>query len=82
MIHTAIQKWGNSIAVRLPKSVAYGFAAGTRVQITRVGDDVLIAPQRKEAPSLRDLLRASPIKKVQRTIDWGEDIGKERVWGA
>ena len=82
MTYTTIQKWGNSLAVRLPKGATDGLPAGTRVQVKRIGDDVLIALERKETPSLRDLLRASPAQKAQRTVDWGEDIGKERVWGA
>jgi antitoxin component of MazEF toxin-antitoxin module len=35
---TKIQKWGNSLAVRIPKEVAEGFRSGVSVDLRREGD--------------------------------------------
>ena len=77
---TTIQKWGNSLAVRLPKKATYGLTAGTRVRVERVGGDVIIVPQKQEVPSLKELLRSFPANHREREVDWGEDRGAERVW--
>lgn len=44
-----IQKWGNSLAVRIPSSVARraGFQAGQPVRVSLQGSSVLVSPTGK-----------------------------------
>ena len=53
-VNSKIFKSGNSLAVRLPKEIA--FAAGTEVVVERTGDVVTIRPLRDPAEEKRKLL--------------------------
>lgn len=73
-------KWGNSVAVRLPKGLAeqLHIEDGTSVTIERDGDRIVIARAAPKA-SLRMLLRRCRPEKQHATIDWGSKRGSE-VW--
>ena len=76
---TTIQRWGNSLAVRLPKVAVEGLSEGERVRIVKKRGALVLIPQRREIPPLDALLRASPAKRIQRRMGWGNDIGKEKI---
>lgn len=73
-----VAKWGNSLAVRIPKTVAReaGLVAGTTVQMTVAAGGVLIAPA---APhySLRQLVVRITPKNRHGETDWGGPAGRE-----
>ena len=58
-METTIQKWGNSLAVRLPKAVAQKLALrrGSRVQMRERNQGVFISPAPKPQTSLREQVR-------------------------
>lgn len=58
MTTTKIFKSGNSLAVRLPREIA--FAEGCPVTVTRQGDSLIIRPARLDMASLCSRLGAAP----------------------
>jgi len=76
-----IQKWGNSLAVRIPKSYARDVQIewDSVVDIALVNGKIIIQPV-KEAPlSLDDLLASVTDENIHEEIDMGPPAGAE-VW--
>lgn len=57
---TKVQKWGNSLGVRLPKSAALevGLSAGAEVDVSAVDGRIVVRPLSPKRPRLRELLAA------------------------
>jgi antitoxin MazE len=75
-----ITRWGNSLGVRIPKSLArrFGLTAGVRVEIEAEDERIVIAP----APpryELADLLQGMTPKAMREAFDWGPVVGREAV---
>jgi antitoxin MazE len=75
-----INKWGNSLGVRIPKAIATktGFKEGMEVEIEIEGDKITISPIKKKY-ELDDLLTGVTPELIAGEYDWGEPVGKE-VW--
>jgi antitoxin MazE len=75
------QKWGNSLAVRLPKTVTRecGIEADSPVEIVREGDIIVIRPVRKSEFSLVSLLEGITKENIHTEVPTGKATGKE-VW--
>lgn len=73
-----ISKWGNSLAVRIPKSVAEtaGLQEGCELDMTATDTEVRL--KRREY-SLESLLQNVTPENLHSEVEWGEPIGKE-VW--
>ena len=76
-----IAKWGNSLAVRLPKAVAEeaGLGPDTEVDVSVKDGDVRL---KRHVPipryRLEDLLaQIKPGKEAPPTVDWGPAVGSE-----
>lgn len=80
---TRIQKWGNSLAVRLPKDLAESLAlrAGSKVTVTRKGFTFQVKPEKVIYPqyTLEELLKGVTKKNIHPETDWGKPMGKE-IW--
>lgn len=77
---TKVQKWGNSIAVRIPESVVEEarLVPGREVTIKNVRNTVVIAPVvAKKRPTLEELVARITPKNLHKEIDWGDPVGKE-----
>ena len=76
---TKIQKWGNSLGVRLPKSITEQKALqeGTGVTVLLQNDQIVIEPE-KEA-SLGQLLASVTPANLHTETDWQSPQGQE-VW--
>ena len=76
---TAIQQWGNSLALRISKAFGEqaGLNKGTIVRLTLEKGRMVVAPLRKEEISLKKLLAKVTRKNVQPETDWGVPLGKE-----
>jgi len=74
-----IQKWGNSLGIRLPKSVAIEahLVEGSEVDITAAGDQILITQAKTKTYVLADLLASYPSIKAPKEEDWGTPVGSE-----
>lgn len=74
---TTIHKWGNSLGVRIPQSIAkkYGVNNGSQVQLRDDGQRIIIEPI-KDEPTLEELLSQCTPDKRHNEIDFGR-VGKE-----
>jgi antitoxin MazE len=72
------QKWGNSLAVRLPKSVAEecGITADSPVEVSRENDLIVIRPVKKKF-SLEKLLAEVTPENMHSEVATGTPRGKE-----
>lgn len=76
-----VQKWGNSLAVRVPKGVAEEarLEHGSQVEISVHEGAILIAPLSRPRYRLDTLLAGVTPENVHEATDWGEAQGRE-VW--
>jgi len=77
-----IAKWGNSLAVRLPKKLAedLDLAPGKTVELGKQGAKLTIEPVAPKIPyyRLEDLLaQIKPGTEPPPLVDWGPDVGAE-----
>jgi antitoxin MazE len=79
-MNATIQKWGNSLAVRIPQAVARQIhvAEGAAVILHVDAETLNIRPARPRC-RLADLLRRVTKKNIHPETDWGTPRGKE-VW--
>lgn len=77
---TRVQRWGNSLAVRIPKAFAaeVGLADGTPVEI-KVSRGALVVEPSNTAPSLVELLSGISKANLHGESDTGRPVGNE-VW--
>ena len=77
---TSVQRWGNSLAIRIPKpfAVQAQLAEDSDVEITLDGDRIVITPATREW-HLDKLLRQISPSNQHREVRWGGTEGKE-VW--
>lgn len=75
-----IQKWGNSLAVRIPQAVArqIGIAEGDGVRL-EVDANALVMRPAKPKYRLGDLVRKIGPKNRPGEMDWGAPQGRE-MW--
>lgn len=76
-----IQKWGNSLALRIPKSFAShsSLEQGSVVELTLDNGRMIVERTREEEYSLGDLLARVTRKNLHSEVDFGAPVGKE-VW--
>lgn len=76
---TKIQKWGNSLGLRIPKSFAKeaGVEEGSAVDIFLEGDRLVICPLRNEKYRLSDLLSQVREDHMHKEISTGDAVGRE-----
>lgn len=76
-----IQKWGNSLALRIPKPLAEQahISQGSLVEIKIVDDVLQIEPVAPQHYTLEGLLAEITEENIHEEVDTGEAQGKE-VW--
>jgi len=79
-MRTRIQKWGNSLALRIPKVFAseVGLKKDTEVEMSLEKGRLVITPI-KETTSLEQLLAKVTEENRHKEIDIGPKVGRE-VW--
>ncbi|HMO78183.1 MAG TPA: AbrB/MazE/SpoVT family DNA-binding domain-containing protein [Candidatus Paceibacterota bacterium] len=77
---TKIQKWGNSLGVRLPKSITEekSLRAGLGVSVLIKNNKIVIEPDEVDL-SLKSLLSTVSIENLHTETDWTEARGNE-IW--
>jgi antitoxin MazE len=77
---TRIQKWGNSLALRIPKSFAQevGLNPDGMVELSLVNGQLIICPLSK-AVTLDTLLEGITPENLHGEINTGEPVGQE-IW--
>jgi antitoxin MazE len=78
---TAVQQWGNSLAVRIPKAFANQARVrkGTPVRISLEKGRMILTPVNERTPSLKQLLARVTKENIHAETDWGFAQGKE-LW--
>jgi len=73
------QKWGNSLAVRLPKAMAEecGIEADSPIEIVREENSIIIRPVSRKEMSLESLLSRVTEDNIHSEVPTGKPAGKE-----
>jgi antitoxin MazE len=77
---TNLAKWGNSLAVRLPKDVTeeLHLTEGSAVEIKVEAGGLMLRPAQPRY-ELDDLLHGLSRREMRRAWSWGPDKGREDV---
>jgi antitoxin MazE len=78
---TEVQKWGNSLALRIPKAFAQDAQLGNDsiVEIRLVEGQIIVTPVEAPSWSLDVLLAGINKKSIHREVDTGSSMGNE-IW--
>ena len=78
---TKIQKWGNSLAIRLPKAFIENtpFSLGTEVVFNQRGSELILKPVKRKYPTLNEVMKTIDSKKIHPLVDFGPAVGKEII---
>ena len=78
-MHSRIQKWGNSLALRIPKSFAQevGFDRDSSVDISLEDGKLVVSPVAKPAMTLEQLLSQITEDNIHHEVDTGPAVGEE-----
>jgi antitoxin MazE len=76
---TRVQKWGNSLALRIPKSFAEeaGLRANGAVELSLVAGTLVVQPAKPQPVNLDELLRGVTKENIPGEWDTGPAAGKE-----
>ena len=80
-MHTKIQRWGNSLGLRIPRAFAIeaGVDVGAEVALSVRDGTLIVRPTRRAKYRLDDLVRKITAKNLHREVDTGTPVGRE-VW--
>ena len=78
-MQTRVQKWGNSLGVRIPRGLAeqVGLGAGTDVSLSAKDGELIVKPSIPSRLSLDDLLAEVSEANLHSPIDTGSAVGAE-----
>jgi antitoxin MazE len=78
-VRTKIQKWGNSLGLRIPRSLAEeaGVEAGSEVDLSMRRGELVVKPARRRTYRLTELLRRITSKNTHAEVDAGAPVGRE-----
>jgi len=76
-----VQRWGNSLALRIPKSVAMdtNIEQGTTVELTTEGSSIVVKPVQHKEYTLEELVAGITKRNRHEEVASGEPQGRE-VW--
>jgi antitoxin MazE len=77
---TQIAKWGNSLAVRIPKAVADAaeLRPGDKLDVDAEGSGAVVIRKETRGPSLKELVRGITDENRHSEIDTGSPVGNEQ----
>ena len=80
-MQTQVKKWGNSLALRIPKSLAQQLSLkmNAEVEIQVVGDQLMIKPLPEPELTLEALLSQITDENLHEEVETGTAVGGE-VW--
>jgi antitoxin MazE len=80
-MRTRIQKWGNSLAVRIPRPFAEesNLHEDSTVDVSLRNGKLVVVPLGEPAPSLEDLVQQITPRNRHRETETGGPIGSE-IW--
>ena len=76
---STVQKWGNSLAVRIPAAMAGQLEVGdgAEVELSVRNGELVVRPVKAQKLSLRDLLKNCKPSQLHGETDFGDDVGRE-----
>jgi antitoxin MazE len=77
-MQSTISKWGNSLALRLPRAVAdeIRLVEGMPVNVEVEDGSLRVTPARRRF-KLADLLQGEKNHGTTKEVDWGKPVGEE-----
>ena len=80
-MRTRLQKWGNSLAVRIPKPMAADLRLeeDSPVDLSEVDGVLVVAPVAEPEETLEELLEGVSESNLHEEVDTGAPVGRE-VW--
>ncbi len=78
-MNTRIQKWGNSLAIRIPKPFAceLGLENNSEVELSFIDGKLVVSPLPYPRYSLTELLSAIRETEIHDEVDFGAPQGRE-----
>ena len=78
-MNATVQKWGNSLALRIPRSVAKDvhLHQGSVVDITLAAGKIVVKPRQQRPYALAQLLKGVTKRNRHAELDWGKRVGHE-----
>jgi antitoxin MazE len=78
---TKIRKWGNSLGVRIPKSLATDVCVedGCSVDLSIENGRLVIVPVAKDGRNLDELLNQITSQNLHGEFEFGKPVGRE-IW--
>ena len=78
---TEISKWGNSLALRIPKAVAseVNLSEGSEVTVAAIDGRLVVTPVTDRRYKLEELLSAVSKSNVHSEVDLGRPVGNEQL---
>lgn len=76
---TVVAKWGNSLAIRIPRSVAEQaqVTEGIAINFSVEGNRIVITPQKRKKSTLDELLEGMTPDKFHPEFETGNAVGNE-----
>ena len=76
---TRVQKWGNSLALRIPKSFAdeVGLQKETPVEVSLADGKIIVTPVTESKLTLEQLLSKVTKENLHHEVDTGSAVGNE-----
>ena len=84
---TKVQRWGNSMGIRLPKELfASGqISEGSLLTLNQKGSKIILKVakpkqvKKSKLPSLKEVMKGMTKANFEGELDWGPDVGKEII---
>ena len=80
-MRTAVQRWGNSLALRIPRAYAAEtrISEGAEVELTLKSGSLVVRPVLRKRHSLATLLKCVTASNRHESVSTGAPVGRE-VW--
>jgi antitoxin MazE len=81
VVQTKIQRWGNSLGLRIPRAFAEdaGVGAGAAVELSIRNGELVVTPARRVKYRLEELVRKITARNRHGGVETGVPVGRE-VW--
>lgn len=78
-MNAIIRKWGNSLAIRIPKSIAEEIQIdeGTEVKLKLVKNKLIVSSRNKKKYNIKDLVSKITKENLHGEVSVGPRVGKE-----
>ena len=78
-MRTKTEKWGRSLGLRIPKTLAEqaGIEVGSEIELSVRDGDLIVRPLQIHRYNLKDLLRGVTPENIHTEIEIGDPVGKE-----